>query len=103
MKVDKEQKRLKAIKLRYILFPKECNCCRKKYKNEKMWRVKRYGIDEPIINYYYCQSCMHSPQDVLNEIYTDSSVFGIVGVDDFFIEKKDSSKFNKTYIRDRTH
>ena len=35
MKVDKEQKRLKAIKLKYVFFPKQCEHCGEVFKKEK--------------------------------------------------------------------
>ena len=34
MKVDKEQKRLKAIKLKYVLFPTKCDCCGEEVKKD---------------------------------------------------------------------
>lgn len=97
MKVDKEQKRLKAIKLKYVFFPKQCDHCGEVFKKEKMWKVNRYGINDSIHKYFYCQNCMHSAKDVLNEIRTDESIFGIVGVDNVLADKKDFSRFNSAY------
>ena len=84
MKVDMKQKRLKAIKLKYVFFPKKCRCCGEEYKREKMWQLYRYGINKIWGKCHYCQNCMHSAEDVLNEIDTGKSVlFGLAGIDDF--------------------
>lgn len=84
MKVDKEQKRLKTIKLKYVLFPTKCDCCGEEYKREKMWHA-----------WHYCQNCMHSAKEVLNEVDTDECCWGIAGIDSFFaFSKKDSTRMN---------
>ncbi len=93
MKVNKEQKRLKAIKEKYVFFPKKCNCCGENYTREKMWKVKRYGILNYIDTYYYCKKCMPSAQDVLTEIDTDAILYGISGVDSrYSFKKKDYTR-----------
>ncbi len=92
MKVDKKQKRLKAIKLRYVFFPTKCRCCGEEYKYEKMWQFDRYGVNKTIHRWHYCQNCMHSAEEVLNEIDTDASHFGIAWVDNFIINKKDYTR-----------
>lgn len=84
MKVDKEQKRLKAIKLKYVLFPTKCNCCGEVYKREKMWQVYCYAAMTGMYKWHYCQNCMHSAEEVLYEIDTDAVPWGISGVDDRF-------------------
>lgn len=95
MKIDREKKRLKSIKLKYALFPTKCRCCKEEYKREKMWHVCRYGVNATVHDWYYCQNCMHSAEDVLNEIDTDGVPFGIAFVDDFlFFEKKDNTRLN---------
>ena len=92
MKVDKEQKRLKAIKLKYVLFPTKCNCCGEIYKREKMWQVYRYAMSG-MYKWHYCQNCMHSAEEVLYEIDTDAVPWGISGVDDrFHFKKKDYTR-----------
>ena len=68
VKVNREQKRLKAIKLKYFFFGRECASCGEKFKREKMWRVYRYGINQTCHPWYYCQNCMHSAEEVLYEI-----------------------------------
>ena len=84
MKVDKHQKRLKAIKLKYVFSPTKCRCCKEEYKKEKMWMVHRYGANKVVVECRYCQNCMHSAEDVLNEIDTGKKpLFGIVGIDEF--------------------
>lgn len=96
MKVEREQKRLKAIKLKYVHFPKRCSCCGEEFKREKMWQVYRYGINEVWNKFYYCQNCMHSAKDVLNEIDTDALIWGIAGVDDpICFKKKDYTRMNE--------
>lgn len=95
MKVDKEQKRLKAIKLKYVLFPTKCNCCGEEYKREKMWQLYRYGVNKTWHAWHYCQNCMHSAKEVLNEVDTDECCWGIAGIDSFFaFSKKDSTRMN---------
>lgn len=95
MKVDREQKRLKAIKLKYVLFPTKCDCCGEKYKREKMWQLYRYGVNKTWHKWYYCQRCMHSAEEVLNEVDTDETIFGIAGIDDFnTFSKKDNTRIN---------
>lgn len=88
MMIDQEQKRLKYIKLKYVLFPTRCSCCKNKYKKEKMWQVHRYGVNKTVHKWCYCQNCMHSAKEVLNEIDTDESIFGIAYVDDFYHFRK---------------
>ena len=84
MKVDKHKKRLKAIKLKYVFFPTKCRCCKEEYKREKMWLVYRYGINKVTVKCRYCQNCLRSAKDVLNEIDRPTSpLFGIIGIDEF--------------------
>lgn len=100
MKIDKEQKRLKAIKLKYVLFPTKCSCCKEEYKREKMWQLYRYGINKTWHKHYYCQNCMHSAKEVLHEIDTDESIFGLAGIDDFnSFQKKDCTRIKKSAER----
>lgn len=93
MKVDKEHKRLKAIKLKYVLFPTKCSCCGKVYFGDKMWNLYRYGIKKTWHKWHYCQMCMHSAEEVLNEVDTDECIFGIAGVDNF------NTSFKRDYTR----
>lgn len=96
MRVNREQKRLKAIKLKYVLSPTECNCCGNEYKREKMWRLYRYGINKSYNKRYYCQNCMHSAKEVLNEVDTDECPFGLAGIDPFFcFKKKDRTRIDR--------
>jgi aminoglycoside phosphotransferase (APT) family kinase protein len=53
MKIDKEQKRLRAIKLRDVFFPRKCKCCGDEYALEKMWSVNRYGVNATCNTWYY--------------------------------------------------
>ena len=100
MMIDKEQKRLKAIKLKYVLFPTKCDCCGEEYKREKMWQLYRYGINKTWHKRHYCQNCMRSAKEVLHEIDTDESIFGLAGIDDFdTYKKKDYTRIKKSAER----
>lgn len=82
MEESLNEKRKKRIKLRYYLFPTECNLCRKLIHGEKMWKVERNAIKYgQTVTFHYCQRCMHSVEDVLNEIDTDAYPRGIAGID----------------------
>lgn len=95
MKVDNEKKRMKAIKLKFVFFPTKCDCCEEKYKRKKMWQLNRYGINKTSHKWHYCQNCMHSAEDVLNEVDTDEFFFGLAGIDDFDnFSKKDYTRMN---------
>ncbi len=88
MKVDKEKKRLKAIKLKYVLCATRCACCGEEFKFERMWHVYRYDSTLNCDEYYYCRRCTPSAKDVLKEIDTDECIFGIVGVDNIILCKR---------------
>ncbi len=91
MKINHEKKRLDAIKLRYAFFPKKCGCCGEEYVSEKMYKVRRWGVNKMVFTWHYCQNCMKSKEDVIHEIDTDSN-FGIAFVDNFgdYPEKDDT-------------
>ena len=98
MKVDKEQRRLKSIKLKYVFFTTKCHYCGQLYKREKMWQLYRYGINATWQKWHYCQNCMHSAEEVLNEVDTDEFPSGIAGIDNFFtFSKKDYTRMNIVY------
>ena len=63
-------------------------------KKKKMWQFYRYGVNKTCHKWHYCQNCMHSAEEVLNEIDTDECILGIVGVDNFTISKKDHTRIN---------
>lgn len=86
-------KRYNAIKLKTIrLKPRQCECCKNSFIREKMWCVERWGINKTTHTYYYCTSCMGSPEEVLNEIDTDANPFGIAWVDEQTIAKTDYTR-----------
>lgn len=87
MKIDKHQKLLKAIKLKYAFSPTKCHACGEEYVREYMWTFYRYGINHRHIKHHYCQHCMHSVEEVLQEIATDNSPFGLVGVDNRYLKE----------------
>jgi len=81
--------------MKYVLFPTKCSCCGEEYKREKMWHLYRYGVNETWYKWYYCHNCMHSAEDVLNEVDTDESIFGIAEIYDFYtFSKKDYTRMN---------
>lgn len=84
MKVDQKKKRLKAIKMKYVFYPTRCRSCGEEFQWEKMWQLYRYGVKRTIHKWNYCQNCMHSAEEVLNEVYTDECIFGIVGIEHFY-------------------
>lgn len=96
MKFNKDKLRLLYIKKQYILFPTKCDCCNKIcHRFTKMYHVNRWGPNKRIVAHYYCLNCMHSAQDVLNEIDSDEIPFGIAGIDDFWhYSKKDNTRMD---------
>lgn len=103
MKINRHEKRLKAIKTTYPLFlPKKCICCKNEYVREKMWKVFRWGVNKTAHEYDYCKNCMPDKESVLNRIDTDVCLFGIAGVDDFWGHpEKDMTNYNKAFERFR--
>lgn len=90
------KRRLKAVRKQYVFFPKECECCGDMISKEKMWKVDRWGVNKTVHTWHYCQKCMSTPEDVLNEVDTDSCHFGIAFVDSFLTyQKKDYTKMNE--------
>lgn len=83
MRITYEERRLRAIKLRYVFFAQRCECCKDQLSFEKMWSVDRWGPRETVERYYYCQNCIRTPKDVLNKIDTDDNQFGIAFVDEY--------------------
>ena len=81
METKLETKRLNAIRLKFVRFEKKCACCGNFFRFEKMWHVRRSGVNRTIHDWYYCQNCMRTPKDVLHAIDTDSYPFGIANID----------------------
>lgn len=71
------KERLKAVRKHYVIFPKRCECCGDIISKEKMWEVDRWGVNKTIHKWHYCQECMQTAEDVLNEVDTDDCHFGI--------------------------
>ena len=82
MKIDHHQKRLNAIKLKYVFFPKKCMICREEYRKERMYRVDRWIVNQRVLECWYCQHCIHSKEELLNKIDTDYGC-GIAFVDEW--------------------
>lgn len=88
MKKTMEQKRIKAVKSKLIIFPRECSCCQGTVSFEKMWHVKRWGVNKMVYDNYYCKECMPTAEDVVHSIDTDNCMFGIAFVDPHTLDKE---------------
>ena len=87
MKVDMHEERLKKIKLVRVGFLRtQCSKCGSFFIHEKMWHVTRWTTNDKPYDWYYCQHCLNSKEEVLNEIDTDSCPFGIYGIDSHMIK-----------------
>ena len=83
MKISVSEKRLNAIKKRFFLFPRTCDCCKTTIVLEKMWFVDRWHANMRVHRYHYCTKCMKTKEDVLTQIQNDECSFGIAFVDSF--------------------
>lgn len=92
MVVGIERERLEAIEFLHVGSQK-CTCCKRKFKETDMWHCERYGRRRPVVSYWYCQECMPSAEDVLNEIDTDDIPFGLAGIDGY------GTSFKKNFER----
>ena len=98
MKVDMHQERLNQIKAKKIWFTRtKCEKCKSYYVHEKMWMVPRYGINEVRNEWFYCQHCLPTKEDVLNEVDNDNCMFGIYGVDSFLRNKPNANRNPSTF------
>ena len=86
MQIDEKTKRLKAIKKRYVLMPTRCDCCGKEYIRKKMWVVERYCWN--LHGELEHSEKWHSKEEVLHRIDTDDCLFGIYGVDEYYLPQK---------------
>lgn len=84
MKIDAHKKRLKSIKSRYVFFPEKCGICKEEFVREKMWQFYRRGINNRIVECYYCQHCMHSAEEVLDHIESEHNAYPLVEKTIFF-------------------
>ena len=82
-----EERRLRAIKSKFMILGRICECCKEEVSFEKMWVVDRWGAKKMIYPHYYCQKCMHTVKDVLNEIDNDACPYGIAFVDPYMKTK----------------
>lgn len=85
MKKTLAERRIKAVKSKFVVFPVKCRCCKSSIKFEKVWRVQRWGVNKTVHNWFYCKDCKPTPEDVINEIDTDNCCFGIAFVDSHII------------------
>lgn len=88
MKVDLKKKRLRAVKSRFVFFPKKCSCCNEEFYFEKMWKVKRWTLNERTHDWFYCKKCIPTAEAVLHEVDTDASWYGIAFVDSYRKDRK---------------
>jgi len=93
----KEQMRLNCVKDKFVFFDTKCECCNNYTKFGKMWLVKRWGANKVVFDWYYCHDCMPTKEDVLNEIDTDTIIFGIYPIDDHTIQKKDRTRLDERF------
>lgn len=75
-------RRLRAVKLRWVLFSKKCQCCGDFISREKIYVVPQWDRKRTVENYYYCQECVHSKEEVLKTIYKNGSR-GIAYIDPY--------------------
>ena len=69
MQMTTKKERLEEIKLVNVMFFRtECKKCHNIFVHEKMWQVPRLGINNCQIEWYYCQHCFPTKEEVLNEI-----------------------------------
>lgn len=76
-----KEKRLRAIKSKFMILARQCECCKEEVSFETMWEVKRWGVNNRIYLWNYCKRCMHTAEDVLNQIDNDACPWGIAYVD----------------------
>jgi hypothetical protein len=94
---EKEVNRINAIKIKKPFFWTECSICGKEYRHESMFKVQRWGVNQTVHDWWYCNHCMSSKEDVLNEVDSDECYFGIAYVDSFIgFNKKNKDRINKT-------
>ena len=94
--MSNKQKRLNAIKTKFIYGIKKCDHCKKVITKQEIWTVYRYAVNGEIKKYHYCKKCFKTKEDVLNEIDTDEILFGIAYVDDYIgFEKKDYTRLHE--------
>ena len=83
MMIDREAKRIHAIKLRYVFTEHQCSCCGNYFRKEKMYKVHVWGVNRSVVPLDFCQNCMKSREEVLEEVDSYQGFFGIAFVDDF--------------------
>lgn len=96
--------RMLAIKNRYTRFFCHCRLCGSLiYPGEKMFSVYRWADDRKSAKVCYCMDCIKSKREVLNEVDTDSILYGIANVDSYTnFKKKDYTRFRKRKERENT-
>ena len=98
MKVKPKNKRLKAVKPRFMLLPTKCESCHQEIYFEKMWKVSRWGMNQAVCTWHYCKNCMHSAEEVLKEVDTDDCPWGLAYIDPFFgFTKKDNTRLMERF------
>lgn len=72
--LTEKQKKLKQIKLKFVILPRKCMYCNDTIFMEKMWRVKRkILVGLPFLEHYvrecnyYCQECIHTAEELIEE------------------------------------
>lgn len=78
-----KERRLAAIKQKFVLFPRVCRLCNEEVTFEKMWSVYRWEINKTVHEWCYCKTCIKSAKEVLHQVDNDDYHFGIAFVDRF--------------------
>ncbi|MBE5812772.1 MAG: hypothetical protein E7314_03875 [Clostridiales bacterium] len=79
MKVSYQERRLKAVKEKYVFIGRVCHRCLSEVRKEKMWNVKvkarnvKQGYPDDL---YFCKECAPTKEDVLDKI-RDRIIFGV--------------------------
>lgn len=95
MNIFKYWFRLFAVKHRKSRKYRKCRLCNQLiFPNEKMYFVYRWAKDMQVVKICYCENCVKSRKDGLNEVDTDSILYGIAYVDDYYnFKKKDYTRY----------
>lgn len=81
MGIPNEQKDLKSIKEKFVIFPRKCKCCDESYIFAKMFCTKRYRLNMTVVEEYYCKRCTPEKADVLKLTDDKEPEYNITSMD----------------------